>query len=66
MQLLSQYSTFILITLMILLGVTLVIGIAAMGSQRFGPAFRNKVMRVRLALDGLVVLVLGLWILSGI
>ncbi|MBT4674135.1 MAG: ATP:cob(I)alamin adenosyltransferase, partial [Rhodospirillaceae bacterium] len=39
--------------------------VAAMGSQRFGPAFRNKVMRVRLALHGLVVLVLGLLILSG-
>ena len=46
MQLLSQNSTIILIILMILLAVTLVIGIAAMGSQRFGPAFRNKVMRV--------------------
>ena len=66
MELLAQYSTEILITLMILLTVTLVIGIAAMGNQRFGPAFRNKVMRVRLALHGLVVLVLGLLILSGI
>ena len=65
MELLAQYPTEILITLMILLAVTLVIGIAAMGSQRFGPAFRNKVMRVRLALHGLVVLVLGLLILSG-
>jgi|GEM_PF-1397912 hypothetical protein len=66
MELLAQYSTAILITLMILLAVTLGIGVAAMGSQRFGPAFRNKVMRVRLALHGLVVLVLGLLILSGI
>ncbi len=65
MEHLAQYPTEILITLMILLAVTLVIGIAAMGSQRFGPAFRNKVMRVRLALHGLVVLVLGLLILSG-
>jgi flagellar basal body-associated protein FliL len=45
MQLLSQNSTIILIILMILLAVTLVIGIAAMGSQRFGPASRNKVAR---------------------
>lgn len=66
MELLAQYSTAILITLMILLGVTLVIGIAAMGSKRFGPAARNKVMRVRLVLHGLVVLVLGLLLLSGI
>ena len=66
MQLLSQNSTIILTILMILLAVTLVIGIAAMGSQRFGPAFRNKVMRMRLALHGLVVLVIGLLILSGI
>jgi hypothetical protein len=66
MELIAQYSTAILITLMILLAVSLVIGIGAMGSQRFGPAFRNKVMRVRLALHGLVVLVLGLLILSGI
>ena len=66
MELLAQYSAATLITLMILLAVTLVIGVAAMGSQRFGPAFRNKVMRVRLALHGLVVLVLGLLILSGI
>ena len=66
MELLAQYSTAILITLMILLAVTLGIGVAAMGSQRFGLAFRNKVMRVRLALHGLVVLLLGLLILSGI
>ena len=56
----------ILITLMILLGVTLVIGVAAMGSKQFCPAFKIKVMRVRLALYGLAVPVLGLLILSGI
>lgn len=66
MELLAQYSTAILITLMILLAVTLSVGVAAMGSKRFGPAFRNKVMRVRLVLHGLVVLVLGLLIVSGL
>jgi cob(I)alamin adenosyltransferase len=66
MELLSRYSTSILIILMILLAVTLVFGVVAMGSQRFGPRFRNKLMRVRVALHGLVVLILALLILSGI
>jgi hypothetical protein len=40
--------------------------IVAMGSERFSPRFRNKLMRLRVALHGLVVLVLGLLMLSGI
>jgi len=53
-------------TLLILIAATLVFGIVAMGSERISPGFRNKLMRLRVTLHGLVVLVLGLLMLSGI
>ena len=64
MKFLSQYSTIILIVMLNLLAVTLVIEITAMGSKRLGPAFRNKVMWVRVILQGLVNLVFDLLILA--
>lgn len=36
----------------------LVFGVVAMGSTRYTPAFRNKLMRVRVGLHALAVLVL--------
>ncbi len=66
MNFISQYSTAILMTLLILIAATLVFGIVAMGSERISPGFRNKLMRLRVTLHGLVVLVLGLLMLSGI
>ncbi len=66
MNFISQYSMAILMALLILIAATIVFGIVAMGSERFSPRFRNKLMRLRVALHGLVVLVLGLLMLSGI
>lgn len=36
----------------------LIFGVVAMGSKRYSPAFRNKLMRVRVGLHALAVLVL--------
>ena len=36
----------------------LIFGVVAMGSKRFSPAFRNKLMRVRVGLHALAVLIL--------
>ena len=64
MVFLSQYFTTILIVMLSLLVVNLKIGITSIGRKRFGPVFKNKVMRGRMNLQGLVVWVLALLILA--
>jgi hypothetical protein len=51
-------TPYLLAILMIITFGVLIFGIVAMGSKRFPPAFRNKLMRVRVAVHAAAILVL--------
>jgi hypothetical protein len=56
---------YVLIILMVATFGVLIVGVVAMGSPRVSPAFRNKLMRVRVGVHALaVILLLALMALS--
>ena len=67
MELLYAAAPYVLAVLLAAILITLVVGVTAMGSSRVSPLTRNKIMRLRVALQALAVLVLlalmaaGMW-----
>jgi hypothetical protein len=60
MGIIYALGPFILAALLVAIFGVLIFGVVAMGSKRFTPHFRNKLMRTRVALQALAVLVLML------
>lgn len=56
-----------LLVLVILAALVIVLGfgLITMGSDRFSPLFRNKVMRVRVALQGLLIVLILIMLASA-
>lgn len=61
METLYASVQYILIALMVITFGVLIVGVVAMGNKNSSPAFRNKIMRVRVGVQALaVVILLGL------
>jgi hypothetical protein len=58
MEIVFAAVPYVLVALLVAILGVLVFGVVAMGSKRFSPAFRNKLMRLRVALHALLVLIL--------
>jgi len=58
MELLFAAAPYVLAVLLAAILITLVVGVTAMGSTRVSPMTRNKIMRLRVALQALAILVL--------
>lgn len=58
METVYPFVQYILIALMAITFGVLVFGVIAMGSKKSTPAFRNKMMRVRVAVQALAIFIL--------